>query len=57
MYTIIETGKMNNVDPKAWLADVLARFSDHSAKRAFDRLNDDAIVDQRIENLGSTACN
>ena len=28
MYSIIVTAKMNNVDPQAWLADVLARIAD-----------------------------
>jgi hypothetical protein len=29
VYTLIETCKMNDVDPQAWLADVLARLPDH----------------------------
>ena len=29
IYTIIETAKMNGVDPQAYLADVLARIADH----------------------------
>lgn len=29
IYTLIETCKMNDVDPQAWLADVLARLPDH----------------------------
>ena len=29
MYTMIHTAKLNNVDPQAWLADVLARIADH----------------------------
>src|SRR5438045_2204638 len=29
MYSIIVTAKMNDVDPQAWLADVLARIADH----------------------------
>ena len=29
MYTLIVTAKMNDVDPQAWLADVLARIADH----------------------------
>ena len=29
MYTLVQTAKLNNVDPKAWLADVLARIADH----------------------------
>jgi transposase len=33
MYTLIETAKLNGVDPKAWLADVLARIADHPAQR------------------------
>jgi transposase len=33
MYTLIETCKLNDVDPRAWLADVLARIADHSANR------------------------
>jgi transposase len=33
IYTLIETCKLNGVDPQAWLADVLARLPDHSVKR------------------------
>jgi hypothetical protein len=33
MYTLIVTAKMNDVDPQAWLADVLARIADHPARR------------------------
>jgi transposase len=33
IYTLIETCKLNDVDPQAWLADVLARLPDHPAKR------------------------
>jgi transposase len=33
MYTLIETARLNDVDPKAWLADVLARIADHPARR------------------------
>jgi transposase len=29
MYTLIQTAKLNEVDPQAWLADVLARIADH----------------------------
>jgi transposase len=29
MYTLIHTAKLNDVDPQAWLADVLARIADH----------------------------
>ena len=30
MYTLIQTAKLNDVDPQAWLADVLARINDHN---------------------------
>jgi transposase len=33
MYSLIATCKLNDVDPRAWLADVLARIGDHPAKR------------------------
>jgi hypothetical protein len=33
MVTLITTAKLNDVDPLAWLADVLARLPDHPAKR------------------------
>jgi transposase len=33
MYSLIVTAKMNDVDPQAWLADVLARIADHPANR------------------------
>ena len=33
LYTLIATAKLNDIDPQAWLADVLARLPDHPAKR------------------------
>lgn len=33
MYTLIETCKLNDVDPRAWLAHVLERLPDHPATR------------------------
>jgi transposase len=33
MYTRIQTAKLSNIDPQAWLADVLARIADHSVNR------------------------
>ena len=38
IYTLIETCKLNDVDPRAWLADVLARIADHRAQRLADLL-------------------
>ena len=33
MLTLIHTAKLNDVDPQAWLADVLTRINDHSIHR------------------------
>jgi transposase len=33
MATLIVTAKLNDVDPQAWLADVLARINEHPAQR------------------------
>jgi transposase len=33
MYSLITTAKLNDVDPQAWLADVLRRINDHPASR------------------------
>src|SRR5256886_15608553 len=30
MYTLIQTARLNDVDPQAWIADVLARLKDHN---------------------------
>ena len=35
-YTLIETAKMNKVNPEAWLAWVLERIQDHPANRIND---------------------
>ena len=35
-YTLIETARMNNVDPEAWLRWVLARVADHKMTRLED---------------------
>jgi hypothetical protein len=32
-YTLIETAKLNGVDPQAWLTDTLARIADHPIKK------------------------
>ena len=60
MATLITTAKLNDVDPQAWLADVLARIAAHSAHRLDELLpwvygvGDDgamAFTDFGIENL------
>jgi len=33
MYSLIVTAKLNDVDPQAWLADILARIAEHPAHR------------------------
>ncbi len=38
MYSLIVTAKLNNVDPQAWLADVLRRIAGHPASRLEDLL-------------------
>jgi len=38
MYSLIGTAKLNNVDPQAWLADILARIADYPANRLDDLL-------------------
>ncbi|SHF86454.1 IS66 C-terminal element [Loktanella atrilutea] len=37
-YTLIETAKLNDVDPQAWLADTLARIPDYKITRVDDLL-------------------
>ena len=32
-YTLIETAKLNGVDPQAWLTDVLSQIADHKISR------------------------
>jgi transposase len=38
MYSLIVTARLNDVDPRAWLADVLRRIGDHPASRLQDLL-------------------
>lgn len=38
VYTLIATAKLNDVDPRAWLADVLRRIASHPASRLADLL-------------------
>src|SRR6202051_2673616 len=33
MYSLIVTAKMNDIDPQAWLADVLARIAEHPVQK------------------------
>ena len=38
VYTLIATAKLNDINPQAWLADVLARLADHPASRLHELL-------------------
>jgi hypothetical protein len=38
MYSLIETAKLNGINPQAYLTDVLSRIADHPAKRLADLL-------------------
>ena len=38
LYTLVETAKLNRLDPEAWLRDVLTRIADHKINRIGDLL-------------------
>ena len=38
IYTLIATAKLNDINPQAWLADVLRRIADHPASRLHELL-------------------
>jgi transposase len=38
IYSLIETARLNDADPQAWLADILARLPDYPAKRITELL-------------------
>jgi len=33
IYTLIQTARLNDIDPQAWIADVLSRIADHPASK------------------------
>jgi len=35
---LIETARLNNINPQAWLTDVLGRIADHKINRIDERL-------------------
>jgi transposase len=38
MYTIIETAKLNGINPEAYLRDIIARIADHPINRITELL-------------------
>jgi hypothetical protein len=38
MYTLIGSAKLNDIDPQAWLADVLKRIAEDPAQRLHELL-------------------
>ena len=53
MYTLIQTAKLNDVDPQAWLADVLARIADHPVHRLDELLPWNWAVERQRRNLAA----
>jgi transposase len=51
MYTLIVTAKLNDVDPQAWLADVLARIADTPMSRLDSLLPWNWAADQKTSNV------
>jgi hypothetical protein len=45
-FTLIETAKLNGVDPQAWLTDVLSRIADHEINRIDELLPWNYLVDE-----------
>ncbi len=39
LYMLIQSARLNDVDPQAWLTDVLARIADHPASRLDELLH------------------
>jgi hypothetical protein len=54
MATLIVTAKLNDVDPQAWLADVLARIADHTIQD-LDQLSALELESERSQTRRLTA--
>jgi transposase len=53
MYTLIQTAKLNDVDPQAWLADILARIANHLVNRLDELLPWNWAVERQHRNLAA----
>ena len=53
MYSLIVTAKMNDIDPQAWLADVLARIADHPVHRLDELMPWNWAVERERRNLAA----
>jgi hypothetical protein len=53
MYTLIGTAKRNDVDPQAWLADVLARIADYPVHCLEELLPSNWALDWERRNLAA----
>jgi transposase len=53
MVTLIGTAKLNDVDPQAWLADVLGRIADHPVHRLDELLPWNWAAEQQGRNLAA----
>ena len=49
MYTVIGTAKLNDVDPQAWLADVLGRIADTPQTRLDELLPWNWVQEQKLD--------
>jgi transposase len=38
IYSLVETARLNGIDPEAWLADTISRIADHPARRVAELL-------------------
>ena len=49
MYTLIGTAKLNDVDPQAWLADVLGRIAETPQNRLDELLPWNRVPEQKLD--------